>query len=68
MTESHVTDVTTTLQERFEHFPGLTPKQAKFAQLIVLYEGRKTATKIAEECGKWCKAQDLMREIIIELN
>jgi len=51
MTESHVTDVTTTLQERFEHFPGLTPKQAKFAQLIVLYEGRKTATKIAEECG-----------------
>ena len=24
--------------------------------------------KIAEECGKWCKPQDLMREIIIELN
>ena len=24
--------------------------------------------KIAEECGKWCKAQDLMREILIELN
>ncbi len=24
--------------------------------------------KVAEECGKWCKAQDLMREIIIELN
>jgi len=21
-----------------------------------------------EECGRWCKAQDLMREIIIELN
>jgi len=24
--------------------------------------------KIAHECGKWCKAQDLMREIIVELN
>ena len=24
--------------------------------------------QIAEECGKWCKAQDLMREIIIEIN
>jgi hypothetical protein len=24
--------------------------------------------KIADECGKWCKAQDLMREILIELN
>jgi len=24
--------------------------------------------KIADECGKWCKSQDLMREIIIELN
>jgi hypothetical protein len=24
--------------------------------------------QIADECGKWCKAQDLMREIIIELN
>jgi len=24
--------------------------------------------KIAEECGKWCKSQDLMREILIELN
>ncbi len=48
---THVTDVTTSLQERFDHFPGLTPKQAKFAQLIVLYEGRKTATNIAIECG-----------------
>ncbi len=24
--------------------------------------------KQIEECGKWCKAQDLMREILIELN
>jgi len=24
--------------------------------------------QVAEECGKWCKAQDLMREILIELN
>lgn len=24
--------------------------------------------KYVEECGKWCKAQDLMREILIELN
>lgn len=24
--------------------------------------------KIADECGKWCKAHDLMREIIVELN
>jgi hypothetical protein len=24
--------------------------------------------KVIEECGKWCKAQDLMREILIELN
>ena len=24
--------------------------------------------KQIEECGKWCRAQDLMREIIIELN
>ena len=24
--------------------------------------------KMIEECGKWCKAQDLMREILIELN
>ncbi len=24
--------------------------------------------QVADECGKWCKAQDLMREIIIELN
>jgi hypothetical protein len=24
--------------------------------------------KMADECGKWCKAQDLMREIIVELN
>jgi hypothetical protein len=24
--------------------------------------------KEAEECGKWCRAQDLMREILIELN
>ena len=24
--------------------------------------------KVAEECGKWCRSQDLMREIIIELN
>jgi hypothetical protein len=24
--------------------------------------------KIADECGKWCRAQDLMREIIVELN
>tara|TARA_R100001126_G_C4880224_1_gene178660 strand:+ start:44 stop:583 length:540 start_codon:yes stop_codon:yes gene_type:complete len=51
MTRTDVTDVTTTLQERFDHFPGLSPKQAKFAQLIVLYEGRKTATQIAIECG-----------------
>ena len=28
----------------------------------------KQWSKIAEECGKWCKAQDLMREIIIEIN
>jgi hypothetical protein len=28
----------------------------------------KEFKKIAEECGKWCKAQDLMREIITELN
>ena len=28
----------------------------------------KQWAKIAEECGKFCKAQDLMREIIIELN
>ena len=51
MTKTDVTDVTTKLQERFDHFPGLTPKQAKFAQLIVLYEGRKTATQIAIESG-----------------
>ena len=24
--------------------------------------------QVADECGKWCKSQDLMREIIIELN
>jgi len=24
--------------------------------------------RIAEECGKWCRAQDLMREILTELN
>jgi hypothetical protein len=24
--------------------------------------------QIAEECGKWCRAQDLMREILTELN
>lgn len=24
--------------------------------------------KMIDECGKWCKAQDLMREILIELN
>ena len=24
--------------------------------------------KEADECGKWCRAQDLMREILIELN
>ena len=51
MTKTDVTDVTTKLQERFDHFPGLTPKQAKFAQLIVLYECRKTATQIAIESG-----------------
>ena len=51
MTKTDVTDVTTKLQERFDHFPGLTPKQAKFAQLIVLYEGRKTATQLAIESG-----------------
>lgn len=24
--------------------------------------------KYVEECGKWCKAQDLMREILVEMN
>lgn len=24
--------------------------------------------KVADECGKWCRAQDLMREILIDLN
>jgi len=24
--------------------------------------------KLVEECGKWCRAQDLMRDILIELN
>lgn len=28
----------------------------------------KQWAKIADECGKWCKSQDLMREILIELN
>ena len=28
----------------------------------------KQIKKEIEECGKWCKAQDLMREILIELN
>ena len=24
--------------------------------------------KIADECGKWCRSHDLMREILTELN
>jgi hypothetical protein len=28
----------------------------------------KQWAKVAEECGKYCRSQDLMREIIIELN
>jgi len=24
--------------------------------------------KVADECGKWCRAQDLMRDILMELN
>jgi hypothetical protein len=37
------------------------------AFMAPLQESKQWA-KIAEECGKWCKSQDLMREIIIELN
>jgi len=37
------------------------------AFMAPLQESKQWA-KIAEECGKWCKAQDLMREIIIEIN
>ena len=37
------------------------------AFMAPLQESKQWA-KMAEECGKWCKSQDLMREIIIELN
>ena len=59
--------------EEFQQLPSNLKKH--FLEIISTYgqhrEGisrKSDIRQVAEECGKWCKPQDLMREIIIELN
>jgi hypothetical protein len=62
-------DGTVMVQEDFElvGWDFVSNPSTHGAFMAPLQESKQWA-KIAEECGKWCKSQDLMREIIIELN
>jgi hypothetical protein len=62
-------DGTVMVQEDFElvGWDFVSNPSTHGAFMAPLQESKQWA-KIAEECGKWCKAQDLMREIIIEIN
>ena len=64
-----LSDGTVMVQEDFElvGWDFVSNPSTHGAFMAPLQESKQWA-KIAEECGKWCKSQDLMREIIIELN
>ena len=62
-------DGTVMVQEDFElvGWDFVSNPSTHGAFMAPLQESKQWA-KIAEECGKWCRSQNLMREIIIELN
>jgi len=62
-------DGTVMVQEDFElvGWDFVSNPSTHGAFMAPMNESKQWA-KMAEECGKWCKSQDLMREIIIELN
>ena len=62
-------DGTLMVQEDFElvGWDFVSNPSTHGAFMAPLQESKQWA-KMAEECGKWCRSQDLMREIIIELN
>ncbi len=62
-------DGTVMVQEDFElvGWDFVSNPSTHGAFMAPLQESKQWAQQ-AEECGKWCKSQDLMREIIIELN
>ena len=64
-----LSDGTVMVQEDFElvGWDFVSNPSTHGAFMAPLQESKQWA-KIAEECGKWCRSQNLMREIIIELN
>lgn len=70
-TVKDMSDGTVIVQEDFElvgwDFVSNPSTYGAFMAPMNLKESVEYKTQI-EECGKWCKAQDLMREILIELN
>lgn len=64
-----LSDGTVMVQEDFEliGWDFVSNPSTHGAFMAPMNESKQLA-KVAEECGKWCKAQDLMREIIIEIN
>ena len=64
-----MTDGTVMVQEDFElvGWDFVSNPSTHGAFMAPVNESKQWA-KLADECGKWCKSQNLMREIIIELN
>ena len=64
-----LSDGTVMVQEDFElvGWDFVSNPSTHGAFMAPMNESKQWA-KAAEECGKWCRSQDLMREIIIELN
>ena len=64
-----LSDGTVMVQEDFElvGWDFVSNPSTHGAFMAPMNESKQWA-KVAEECGKWCRSQDLMREIIIELN
>jgi hypothetical protein len=64
-----LTDGTLMVQEDFElvGWDFVSNPSTHGAFMAPMNESKQWA-KVAEECGKYCRSQDLMREIIIELN
>jgi hypothetical protein len=64
-----LSDGTLMVQEDFElvGWDFVSNPSTHGAFMAPMNESKQWA-KVAEECGKYCRSQDLMREIIIELN
>ena len=64
-----LTDGTLMVQEDFElvGWDFVSNPSTHGAFMAPMNESKQWA-KVAEECGKYCRSQDLMRDIIIELN